>query len=110
MDKSIAISESSAFAEGGSGLRVFYRCWRPGIAPRATLTIVPGFNSHSGYYAWAGRELAARGIVVRSPSSRGVAEEAPGAYKDVAAVVEASESAGLARRVARLEPLLCVKG
>lgn len=71
MDKSIAISESSAFAEGGSGLRVFYRCWRPGIAPRATLTIVPGFNSHSGYYAWAGRELAARGIVVYALDLRG---------------------------------------
>ncbi len=55
-------------------------------------------------------ELAARGIVVRSPSSRGVAEEAPGAYKDVDAVVLAAERAGLARRVARLRPLICVKG
>ncbi|OYY66546.1 MAG: RNA-splicing ligase RtcB [Burkholderiales bacterium 28-67-8] len=55
-------------------------------------------------------ELAARGIVIRSPSPRGVAEEAPGAYKDVAAVVDAAEAAGLARKVARLEPLICVKG
>jgi tRNA-splicing ligase RtcB len=39
-----------------------------------------------------------------------VAEEAPGAYKDVSAVVEATETAGLARRVARLEPLICIKG
>jgi len=63
---------------------------------------------------WHGREvvdaLAARGITVRSPSLRGVAEEAPGAYKDVAEVVRASEHAGLARRVARLRPLLCIKG
>ena len=63
---------------------------------------------------WQGRqvvdELAARGITVRSPSSRGVAEEAPGAYKDVAEVVLASERAGLARRVARLQPLICIKG
>ena len=41
---------------------------------------------------------------------RGVAEEAPGAYKDVEAVVDAAEGAGLARKVARLEPLVCVKG
>jgi tRNA-splicing ligase RtcB (3'-phosphate/5'-hydroxy nucleic acid ligase) len=55
-------------------------------------------------------ELAARGILIRSPSARGVAEEAPGAYKDVAAVVAAAEHAGLARRVARLAPLICIKG
>ena len=63
---------------------------------------------------WHGRqvidELAARGILIRSPSPRGVAEEAPGAYKDVTAVVDASEAAGLARKVARLEPLVCIKG
>jgi tRNA-splicing ligase RtcB len=63
---------------------------------------------------WHGRqlvdELATRGIVIRSPSMRGIAEEAPGAYKDVTAVVDASDAAGLARKVARLEPLVCVKG
>ncbi len=63
---------------------------------------------------WSGRavvdELAERGIVARSPSQRGVAEEAPGAYKDVSAVVEASARAGLAKRVARLEPMVCLKG
>jgi tRNA-splicing ligase RtcB len=41
---------------------------------------------------------------------RGVAEEAPGAYKDVCAVVDAAEHAQLARKVARLEPLVCIKG
>ena len=63
---------------------------------------------------WRGKEviraLAEQGVVVRSPSWRGVAEEAPGAYKDVNAVVEATDKAGLARRVARLTPLLCIKG
>jgi tRNA-splicing ligase RtcB (3'-phosphate/5'-hydroxy nucleic acid ligase) len=63
---------------------------------------------------WRGRELveelAARGVLIRSPSLRGVAEEAPGAYKSVERVVEVAERAGLARRVARLEPLICVKG
>ncbi|HRP96492.1 MAG TPA: RtcB family protein [Rhodocyclaceae bacterium] len=71
-------------------------------------------SRHQAQRQWHGRqvvdELAARHILVRSPSQRGVAEEAPGAYKDVAAVVEAAEAAGLARKVARLEPLVCVKG
>jgi len=71
-------------------------------------------SRHQALRRWKGRqvidELAARGIVVRSPSSRGVAEEAPGAYKDVAEVVEAADRAGLSRKVARLEPLVCVKG
>jgi tRNA-splicing ligase RtcB len=71
-------------------------------------------SRHEATRRWKGRavidELAGRGILVRSPSQRGVAEEAPGAYKDVDAVVEVAEQAGLARRVARLTPLLCIKG
>jgi tRNA-splicing ligase RtcB len=71
-------------------------------------------SRHQAYRTWKGRqvidELAARGIIIRSPSSRGVAEEAPGAYKDVSAVVDAADVAGLAHKVARLEPLVCVKG
>ncbi|MGE5088549.1 MAG: RtcB family protein [Candidatus Levyibacteriota bacterium] len=55
-------------------------------------------------------DLAARGIVIRSPSMRGVAEEAPLAYKDIAAVVDAAERAGLARKVARVAPVACIKG
>ena len=56
------------------------------------------------------KELAARGILIRSPSMRGIAEEAPGAYKDVSEVVDAADDAKLAKKVARLEPLICVKG
>jgi tRNA-splicing ligase RtcB len=63
---------------------------------------------------WKGRQvvddLAEQGITVRSPSSRGVAEEAPGAYKNVSDVVMSSERAGLASRVARLKPVICIKG
>ncbi len=55
-------------------------------------------------------DLASRGILIRSPSLRGVAEEAPGAYKEVSAVVDASDRAGLARKVAKLKPLVCIKG
>jgi tRNA-splicing ligase RtcB len=71
-------------------------------------------SRHQALKQWSGRriidDLAARGILIRSPSQRGVAEEAPGAYKDVDAVVLAAEHAGLARRVARLRPLICIKG
>ncbi len=56
------------------------------------------------------RSLASRGITIRSPSYRGVAEEAPGAYKNVDAVVEVAHQADLSRKVAKLMPLICVKG
>lgn len=63
---------------------------------------------------WRGQqlidELESQGIYIRSRSMRGVAEEAPDSYKDVHDVVAATESAGLARRVAFLKPLACVKG
>jgi tRNA-splicing ligase RtcB len=55
-------------------------------------------------------ELAKRGILIRTRSWRGAAEEAPGAYKDVDMVADATERAGLARRVALLRPRVCVKG
>lgn len=71
-------------------------------------------SRHQALKHWHGRqivdELAERGIIVKSPSSRGVAEEAPGAYKDTLAVVEAAHAAGLARRVATLAPVICIKG
>ncbi len=71
-------------------------------------------SRHEATRRWKGRAvvdtLASHGIVIRSPSLRGVAEEAPGAYKDVSLVVEAAEKAGLASRVARLRPLACIKG
>ncbi len=61
-----------------------------------------------------GRELqdrmAARGILVRTASLSGLAEEAGFAYKDVDAVAEATEQAGLSRRVAHLVPVGNVKG
>lgn len=55
-------------------------------------------------------ELEQSGIAVRASSMRGLAEEAPMAYKDVDEVVAACEAAGLARRVARMRPIGVVKG
>lgn len=56
------------------------------------------------------RRLEQQGIAVRGSSVRGLAEEAPEAYKNVMAVIEAAEGAGLCRAVARLQPLGVVKG
>ena len=63
---------------------------------------------------WSGREiiksLAHKGIIIKSASFKGIAEEAPGAYKDVITVADATEKASLAKKVAKLVPLICVKG
>lgn len=71
-------------------------------------------SRHQATKRWKGRqvvdELAEKGIIIRSHTSRGVAEEAPGAYKDVGAVVDAAHQANLAIKVAKLVPVVCVKG
>lgn len=71
-------------------------------------------SRHKAKKQWRGSqlidELAKEGIEIRSPSLRGIAEEAPGAYKDVSAVVDSADMAGLAHKVARLKPLICIKG
>jgi tRNA-splicing ligase RtcB len=71
-------------------------------------------SRHQALKNWSGSkvidDLYGHGIVIRSPSFRGVAEEAPGAYKDVSAVVDSADQAGLARKVARVVPLICIKG
>jgi tRNA-splicing ligase RtcB (3'-phosphate/5'-hydroxy nucleic acid ligase) len=56
------------------------------------------------------REMAARGIYVRTASWSGLAEEAGGAYKDIDEVIEATERAGISKRVARFTPIGNVKG
>jgi tRNA-splicing ligase RtcB (3'-phosphate/5'-hydroxy nucleic acid ligase) len=71
-------------------------------------------SRHEALKYWRGHDLidqlAERGILIRSRTMRGVAEEAPGAYKDVDEVALSTEKAGLARRVAFLRPKICVKG
>ncbi len=93
-----------AGTERGMGLAFGSACHGAGRA----------MSRHEAMRRWHGREvvdeLAGRGILIRSPSWRGVAEEAPGAYKDVSAVVDAADLAGLARKVAKLVPLVCIKG
>jgi tRNA-splicing ligase RtcB len=56
------------------------------------------------------KELQAQGIHIRAGSMAGLAEEAPQAYKDVDAVVETVHGAGIANKVARLRPVVVIKG
>jgi len=57
--------------EGADGLRIFVRSWRPETSARGVVVIVPGFNAHSGYYAWAARQLTASGLAVYASDLRG---------------------------------------
>jgi tRNA-splicing ligase RtcB len=56
------------------------------------------------------KDLEGQGIVVRAGSNKGLAEEAPAAYKDVSRVVEVVHGAGIARKVAQLRPVAVIKG
>lgn len=55
-------------------------------------------------------QLGKQGIHIRAGSLKGLAEEAPKAYKDVNEVVETVSQAGIARKVARLRPIAVIKG
>ena len=72
------------------------------------------FSRRQARKQWRGdqliRELGARGIVVKVHSRAGAAEEAPGAYKDINRVVEIMDTAGINKKVAKLKPLICIKG
>lgn len=55
-------------------------------------------------------DLSSRGIKLWAHSLRGVAEEAPGAYKDIEKVVRASAASGITLPVVKLRPLAVIKG
>jgi len=54
--------------------------------------------------------LESKGIIVKCWSIRGIAEEAPMAYKNIESVVEVVHNAGLSKKVAKLIPLAVIKG
>jgi tRNA-splicing ligase RtcB len=113
-----AFPGQAVFIPGSMGTSSFVLTGLPGAMERSFGTTCHGAGrrmSRTGARkriagAELRRQLEARGIVVRCPSNRGLAEEAPFAYKDVERVVEVVERAGLAGRVAQLEPLGVVKG
>jgi acylglycerol lipase len=57
--------------KGADGLSIFMRSWQPAGIPRAVVAIVPGFNSHSGYFKWVGEQLAANGLAAYAVDLRG---------------------------------------
>ena len=54
-----------------SGLNIFYRAWRPDGQASGVVVIVPGFNSHSGYYGWVADQLRGDGFAVYAVDLRG---------------------------------------
>jgi acylglycerol lipase len=64
-------TNSGERVEGASGLRIFFRSLRPKQKPRAVVTIVPGFNAHSGYYEWVAEQLVATDLAVYAVDLRG---------------------------------------
>jgi tRNA-splicing ligase RtcB (3'-phosphate/5'-hydroxy nucleic acid ligase) len=108
----------AVFIPGSMGTSSFVLAGRAGAMERSFGTVCHGAGralSRTGARkrirgAELRRELEQAGITVRSPSNRGLAEEAPFAYKDVERVVEVVERAGLAARVAQLKPIGVVKG
>jgi len=71
MPMSTAIAGNSEGTFESAGLRIHYRSWRPPTPARAILVIVPGFNSHSGYYEWTAEQLLPLGVAVYAIDLRG---------------------------------------
>ncbi len=53
------------------GLELFFRSWRPTASPRGVMVIVPGFNSHSGYYERVAEQFVAARLAVYAIDLRG---------------------------------------
>jgi tRNA-splicing ligase RtcB len=106
------------FIPGSMGTSSFVLAGAPGSMERSFGTTCHGagrrLSRHAATRQIQGaelrRQLEAQGIVVRCPSNRGLAEEAPFAYKDVERVVDVVARAGLAHPVAQLRPIGVVKG
>jgi acylglycerol lipase len=56
---------------GAGDLEIFIRSWRPAGKTRGVVAIVPGFNSHSGYYAWVAEQFTATALAVYAVDLRG---------------------------------------
>lgn len=66
-----AIKASEERVDGKDGLRIFVRSWRPTGKARGVVAMVPGFNSHSAYYAWPAEQFAADGLAAYASDLRG---------------------------------------
>lgn len=71
MAQELAITRQEERIAGAGGIGLFVRSWRPKGTAHGAVAIVPGFNSHSGYYGWAAEQFASRGIAVYAVDLRG---------------------------------------
>lgn len=65
------LDASHGTVRSSGGLNISFRSWRPSSTPRGAVLVVPGFNSHSGYYEWAAERLVATGLAVYAVDLRG---------------------------------------
>ena len=63
--------EEKATFDSAGGVKIAYRAWRAPGRARALVVIVPGFNSHSGYYGWVAEQLVELGLSVYAVDLRG---------------------------------------
>jgi alpha-beta hydrolase superfamily lysophospholipase len=71
MTRTSRLTEEEATFTSTGGISIFYRSWRPETPTRGVVVIVPGFNSHSGYYRWAAEQLVSLGLSVYAVDLRG---------------------------------------
>jgi alpha-beta hydrolase superfamily lysophospholipase len=71
MNQSQRRIEEEATFHSVDGLTISYRSWHATGRPCGVVVIVPGFNSHSGYYGWAAEQLIALGLSVYAVDLRG---------------------------------------
>jgi alpha-beta hydrolase superfamily lysophospholipase len=62
---------NEATLRSAGGLNIFFRSWRPTTKSRGVVVIVPGFNSHSAYYAWVAEQLVDVGLAAYAVDLRG---------------------------------------
>jgi acylglycerol lipase len=67
----VGLDTGNGSVKSSGGLNIFFRSWRPSSDPRGAVLVVPGFNSHSGYYGWVAEQLVASGLAVYAVDLRG---------------------------------------
>jgi alpha-beta hydrolase superfamily lysophospholipase len=71
MTQSARSIEEEATFQSVDGLTIAYRSWRNAERARGVVVVVPGFNSHSGYYSWAAEQLIEQGLSIYAVDLRG---------------------------------------